>query len=209
MASEEKKAGGMADGARGIAADAAICKTLSIRQKLLEIQTRLHCPKSLTVKNYSGQKQYDYRNLAGIFESIKPLLKELKCALVIDCEPVVIGTGDGVTVEERDRNGTIIGAHIERGARVYQHAIATLLDCESDAAISKEAYARENEWRKGMDASQLSGSAESFASKYACEHLFALDSTDDADDLAAKDAQGAAAKYAAARGATGKADAPF
>lgn len=162
---------------------------MTITQKLIEIQTRLHCPKGLAVKNYSGQKQYDYRNLAGIYERVKPLLSELRCALVVSCRPVVVGSGDGVTVEERDRNGAVVGYHSERGARVYQEATATLIDGEGDGAtVSCTASVRENEWRKGMDASQISGSAESFASKYACEHLFALDSTDDADDIAAKEA---------------------
>lgn len=162
---------------------------MTIAQKLNEIQTRLHCPKSLAVKNYAGQKQYDYRNLAGIYEAAKPLLKELKCVLLVSCRPIVVGEGDGVYVEERDRNGTVIGTHLERGAHTYQEATATLIDCEGDgASISVTASAREDEWRKGMSASQNSGSAESFASKYACEHLFALDSTADADDLAATEA---------------------
>ena len=192
MASEEKKEA-IREALPMVGFDAD--KTLTLRQKLCEIQTRLHCPKSLTVTNYSGQKQYSYRNLAGIFEAVKPLLKELKCALVIDCRPIVIGTGDGIMVEECDRAGKVIGHHLERGAHIYQEATATLIDCESDATWSCVASARENEWRKGMDASQNSGSAESFASKYACEHLFALDSTDDADDLAARGAKSADAPF--------------
>ncbi len=162
---------------------------MTINQKLNEIQTRLHCPKSLTVKNYAGQKQYDYRNLAGIYEAVKPMLKELKCVLVVSCQPIVVGSGVGVVVEDRDRNGTVVGTHLEGGAHIYQVATATLIDCEGDgASISITSSAREDEWRKGMSASQNSGSAESFASKYACEHLFALDSTADADDLAANEA---------------------
>lgn len=160
---------------------------MSVYTKLVEIQSRVHCPKSLSVKNYSGAKQYDYRNLAGILERVKPILKELKCAIMIPCEPVVVGSGVGIVVEERDRSGTVVGSHVEGGAHVYQRATAILIDSETGEQVSVTACARENEWRKGMDASQVSGSAESFASKYAMEHLLALDSTDDADDLAAKE----------------------
>tara|TARA_R100001143_G_scaffold63381_2_gene70029 strand:- start:280 stop:537 length:258 start_codon:yes stop_codon:yes gene_type:complete len=68
------------------------------------------------------------------------------------------------------------------GSRVYVKAIASLWDAESGEAIAgTQAYAREAENKKGMDDAQITGSASSYARKYALNGLFAIDDTKDPD----------------------------
>lgn len=83
--------------------------------------------------------------------------------------------------------GTVI--HFNDGVLVsgewhYISATATLLDAETGEVIAQStAYAREAESRKGMDASQITGSASSYARKYAISALLALSPAPDADEL--------------------------
>ena len=83
-----------------------------------------------------------------------------------------------------------------RGERYYIEATATLYNIEADAngAIQKvenTAYAREEETKKGMDGSQITGTASSYARKYALNGLFNIDDTKDADtDEFTKQTQG-------------------
>lgn len=69
----------------------------------------------------------------------------------------------------------------KRGDRYYIEATATLFDCEGSEHISVTAYAREAQERKGMDDSQITGSASSYARKYALNGLLLLDDTKDPD----------------------------
>ena len=62
---------------------------------------------------------------------------------------------------------------------MYVKATASLSDGED--TISTSAFAREAETKKGMDDSQITGSASSYARKYALNGLFAIDDTKDAD----------------------------
>lgn len=96
---------------------------------------------------------YKYRNCEDILESAKPLLNGL--VLSISDEIVLVGT------------------------RFYVRATATITDGEN--TYSATAYAREEESKKGMDASQLTGSTSSYARKYALNGLFCIDDTRDAD----------------------------
>ena len=96
---------------------------------------------------------YYYRNCEDILESVKPLLGDL--ILTINDEIVQIGN------------------------RYYVRATATITDGEHEQSAT--AYAREEESRKGMDASQVTGSTSSYARKYACNALFCIDDTKDAD----------------------------
>ena len=96
---------------------------------------------------------YAYRSCEDILEAVKPLLGDLSL---------------------------IISDHmVEIGGRVYVQAIATLSDGEHK--IANSAYARESETKKGMDDSQITGSASSYARKYALNGLFLIDDTKDAD----------------------------
>ena len=123
------------------------------RRKLVAIQERLKAPKGQENK-FGG---YKYRSCEDILEAVKPLLKDEDLALTISDEIV------------------------EVGGRVYVKATATLMGPET--YISTSAYAREAETKKGMDDSQITGSASSYARKYALNGLFAIDDTKDADAL--------------------------
>lgn len=102
-------------------------------------------------KNNFGN--YNYRSCEDILEAVKPMLGE--CTLTITDEVVLLGD------------------------RYYVKATATLFDGETK--MSNSAYAREAETKKGMDESQITGAASSYARKYALNGLFAIDDTKDAD----------------------------
>lgn len=125
-----------------------------IVQKLQKIQSELKAPKG----QYNSFGKYKYRSCEDIMEAVKPLLKKAGCVL---------------TVSDTLEN---------IGERYYIKATATLTDIESEGGeISNTAYAREEETKKGMDASQITGTASSYARKYALNGLFCIDDTKDAD----------------------------
>lgn len=124
---------------------------MSITEKLIRIQSDLKAPKS----NYNDYGGYSFRSCEDIVEAVKPLLKE-----------------EGLLLKLDDNIEPIEG-------RFYVRAIATITD--GDESISSEAYAREQESRKGMDASQITGAASSYARKYALNGLLAIDDNKDAD----------------------------
>ncbi len=128
-------------------------ETRTIHEKLQGIQSSLKAPKGQTNK-FGG---YSYRSAEDILTAVKPLLREKGCTLVI--------SDDIVGVE----------------GRVYVKATAVLAEAESDYSIQVNGFARESETRKGMDDSQITGSASSYARKYALNGLFAIDDTKDAD----------------------------
>ena len=123
-------------------------------QKLLNIQRDLKAPKS----QYNSFGKYNYRNCEDILEAVKPL-----CAREGACL-------------------TISDAVVQIGERYYIQATATLQDSENGEVIALvTAYAREEAEKKGMDASQVTGAASSYARKYALNGLFDIDDTKDAD----------------------------
>lgn len=126
---------------------------MTIYEKLLNIQTELKAPKGQ--RNNFGK--YNYRSCEDILEAVKPLLKKEKCTLIINDEI------------ERIEN------------RYYIKATVNLIDVESGEKISSNAYAREEENKKGMDGSQVTGASSSYARKYALNGLFAIDDTKDSD----------------------------
>ena len=67
------------------------------------------------------------------------------------------------------------------GDRYYIEATATLTDIEDNTSIANTAYAREEESKKGMDGSQITGTSSSYARKYALNGLFCIDDTKDTD----------------------------
>lgn len=136
---------------------------MGILLKLHSIQQSLSAPKD----EYNEFGKYKYRSCEGI-------LKELKKHLGLNGMDIILS--DCV---------------VEIGGRVYIEATATLYDVETGETISSTAYAREEEQKKGMDTSQVTGAASSYARKYALNGLFAIDDTKDSDftnDQSAKNA---------------------
>ena len=84
--------------------------------------------------------------------------------------------GNKKTIIEGDNETTTFEA-----LRYYIKATATLYDTEEEKSISNTAYAREELEKKGMDGSQITGTASSYARKYALNGLFNIDDTKDAD----------------------------
>jgi hypothetical protein len=128
-------------------------KTNNVHEALWYIQANLKCPKNQ--KNNFGN--YSYRNCEDILKSLKPLLKETQC--YIKFEDQVLTVMD----------------------RVYIRATALLHHIPSNKNLESSAQARESECKKGMDASQITGAASSYARKYALNGMFAIDDNKDAD----------------------------
>ena len=137
-----------------------------ISEKLSAIQGEIRVNKSL----YNSFGKYAYRNFESICEAAKPLMQKYKCALTVSDEVVPVG------------------------GRIYIKATATLTDNESGESVSSTAFAREPEARKGMSEEQITGSASSYARKYAASGLLLLDDNKDADTNECQTAQGNAPK---------------
>lgn len=132
----------------------------NVYEKLMNIQAELKAPKN----QYNEFGKYYYRSCEDILEALKPLLKKYKASLILSDEVVQIGD------------------------RYYIQSTAALIDAENEVnpltgqgIIKAIAYAREDEQKKGMDLSQLTGSTSSYARKYALNGLFAIDDTKDSD----------------------------
>ncbi|MHC8464519.1 ERF family protein [Weissella tructae] len=123
-------------------------------EELLAIQTELVVPKN----QYNDYGGYNYRNAEDIQEALKPLLKSHGCYLNVNSEVLVVGE------------------------RYYREVTVTLTNSEGKS-ISAKSSAMEPTQKKGMDASQISGAAESYAKKYALGNLFAIDDTKDVDSV--------------------------
>lgn len=127
---------------------------MTIQEKLLQVQVNLNAPKNL--RNTFGN--YNYRSCEGILEAVKPLLKEANAFLVLE---------DNL---------------VEVGGRVFVEAIATFRDAEAEKyeVIKTKAYA-ELDNHKGMSLDQCTGTASSYARKYALNGLFLIDDAKDSD----------------------------
>lgn len=153
----------------------------NIYEKLSEVQNKLKAPKNQ--RNTFGN--YNYRSAEDILEAVKPILKENRLSLVISDELVVLGNNNPIVYTEtyydkdlkRENTKTIVNC----GERYYIKATATIYDLDSDKTLSNTAFAREEETKKGMDGSQITGTASSYARKYALNGLFNIDDTKDAD----------------------------
>lgn len=131
---------------------------MNIYEKLSAIQMELKAPKSL----HNNFGNYDYRSCEGILESVKPICAKHKTTLILT---------DEVT---------------NRGDRYYIMATAFLVDNEvaqnsHHDEIVVRAFAREEESKKGMDGSQVTGASSSYARKYALNGLFCIDDAKDSD----------------------------
>lgn len=123
----------------------------TLQQKLIEIQAELKAPKS----QYNKFGGYNYRNCEDILEAVKPLCAKHEIVPLLSDEIVMIGD------------------------RFYIKATTKVTDGKDEIATT--AYARESKDKKGMDESQITGSASSYARKYALNGLFCIDDTKDAD----------------------------
>lgn len=122
-----------------------------LTKSLGDVQFKLKAPKGQV--NSFGH--YNYRSCEDILEAVKPLLHEAGLTLTLSDDVIAVGN------------------------RVYVKATATVTD--GAESISNTAFAREAESKKGMDDSQVTGTASSYARKYALNGLFAIDDTKDAD----------------------------
>lgn len=152
-----------------------------ILAKLFKIQQKLKCKKG----QYNSFGKYKFRSCEDILESVKPLLNENKCVITLSDELVVLGDNAGIHYTEKfyDKD---LGDENERNVvvncqRFYIRAMAVITDIETGEQIYNTAYAREEEFKKGMDGSQITGTASSYARKYALSGLLAIDDTKDAD----------------------------
>ena len=123
-------------------------------KELIMIQQGLKAPKG----QYNSFGKYHYRSCEDILEAVKELLGDQSCILNISDELVLIGD------------------------RYYVKATATIINSEGKS-VSTTAFARESESKAGMDSSQITGSASSYARKYALNGLFCIDDTKDADTM--------------------------
>lgn len=126
---------------------------MTIYQKLAQIQQEIRCPKNLE-NTFGG---YKYRSAETILESLKPIMAKHKVMLLLIDDIKQIG----------DRH--------------YVMAEAKMIDLEGETSVSTYAFARETLDRPKMDASQITGSASSYARKYALNGLLLLDDVKDAD----------------------------
>jgi hypothetical protein len=118
---------------------------------LADIQAKLKAPKG----QFNSFGKYHYRSAEDILEAVKKVVNPMGFSIVLT---------DQVK---------------EIGGRIYVEAIASLFNGELE--YSATGLAREEETKKGMDGSQITGAASSYARKYALNGLFAIDDTKDSD----------------------------
>ena len=140
---------------------------MNIYEKLLKAQVELKAPKG----QYNSFGKYKYRSCEDILEALKPVLDKLKLALFISDE--IVEVGGSYKVSKKDEI-------VESEGRKYVKATITLVNIEKpDEIIETSALAREEETKKGMDGSQITGASSSYARKYALNGMFMIDDTKD------------------------------
>lgn len=122
-------------------------------QAYLAVQQQLKAPKN----GYNDFGKYHYRSAESILEAARPLANAHGAVILLTDEVVILG-------EAR-----------------YVKAVASLIG--EDGRFEAVAYAREPDTKKGMDPSQITGGASSYARKYALAGLFAISGEKDADDV--------------------------
>ena len=127
---------------------------MTVYKKLIKVQMELKAPKNQ--RNTFGN--YNYRSAEDILEALKPILAKHEADVFISYKIVV-----------------------KENLWTYAEATATFVDIETGESTCTTGYAREAETKKGMDPSQITGSASSYAGKYALNGLFLIDDTRDAD----------------------------
>lgn len=122
-------------------------------KKLAELQLKLKAPKN----QFNKFGEYRYRSCEDIVEAVKPIAAELGLFLTLSDDIVLVGD------------------------RYYIKATAIITDTESGNSVQTTAFAREAAEKKKMDDSQITGTASSYARKYALNGLLMIDDTKDAD----------------------------
>lgn len=125
----------------------------NFKTRVIAAQTALKAPKNQR-NSFGG---YNYRSCEDILEAAKPI-----CA----AQHLLLNLRDDIVLV---------------GERYYIKAEATLTDTESAESVTVTAFARESHDKKGMDDSQITGTASSYARKYALNGLFCIDDSKDAD----------------------------
>ena len=142
---------------------------MNIYEKLLKAQVELKAPKG----QYNSFGKYKYRSCEDILEALKPVLDKFKLTLFISDE--IVEVGGSYKLEKKDEIVETVG-------RKYVKATITLVNIEKpDEIIKTSALAREEETKKGMDGSQITGASSSYARKYALNGMFMIDDTKDSD----------------------------
>lgn len=136
--------------------------------ELTQIQNEIKAPKNQV--NKFGN--YNYRSVEDIQQALKPLLLNYNCLVTLTDEIVCIGTGPSISN----------GDSLTGGERYYVKATATFYDPKGNS-MSVSALAREDFKKKGMSDSQVTGSASSYARKYALGGLLLLDDQKDSDSF--------------------------
>lgn len=121
-------------------------------KELIAIQSELKAPKG----QFNSFGKYKYRSAEDILEALKPILAKYECFVILSDQISLIGD------------------------RYYVIATATIWN-KDGKSVSVTGIAREEDSKKGMDGSQITGTASSYARKYALNGLFAIDDTKDAD----------------------------
>ena len=133
-------------------------KVLNIYEKLNYVQSNLKVPKNRRA-SFGGKAGYNYRSCEDILEAVKPLTNVARLCLRLN---------DNIRVE----NGL-----------TFVEATAILNDCDSEACITSKGLAQIATDKKGMDVAQMTGSASSYARKYALNGLFVIDDSEDIDSI--------------------------
>lgn len=126
---------------------------LNVWQKMNRVQVELKAPKN----QYNNFGKYKYRSCEDILEGLRPLKEKYNFLVLLS------------------------DSHEYSEGRHYIKARVQFVDCDTGEKIEAEGLAREEEVKKGMDSSQITGSASSYARKYALNGLFAIDDTKDSD----------------------------
>ena len=138
----------------------------TVYKKLINVQSELNAPKT----KYNKFGQFYYRSCEDILDAVKPIAKKYGGVVIVSDEIVPIND------------------------RFYVKATAHFIDTETGEFASTSAYARESLEKKGMDMSQITGTASSYARKYALNGLFCIDDSKDADTNEVKNLEMAASE---------------
>lgn len=145
----------------------------SLMQKLYRIQKELKAPKN----QHNKFGNYNYRSAEDILEAVKPLCYKYGVIVSISDDIVFVPCQTVRTNKNSDGESSV-----ESQGRIYVKAIVTVHNCDNSTQIyTTTAFAREEESKKGMDGSQVTGAASSYARKYALNGMFAIDDTKDSD----------------------------
>ena len=157
-------------------------------EALLKIQQELKAPK-WQFNKFGG---YKYRSCEDILSAVKPLLEKYHVVLVMKDEIIEFESNiDFVSDTSKDGKTSHTEYH---WPRFYVRATATLYSLDGKEIMSSSAFAREDQDKAGMDGAQITGSASSYARKYALNGLFAIDDGVDPDSTNKWDAEKPAEK---------------